>query len=100
MCLYRVLQESLTNMVKYSGTRAAQVKLTGESGEIRVSVSDSGAGFAPRDPEGGGNGSGLGLIGMRERLDLVGGELLIESQPSAGTRITAQVPLNFTVTPA
>jgi len=99
VCLYRVLQESLTNMVKHSGTRAAQVKLAGASGEIRVSVSDSGAGFDPKDPEGGGNGYGLGLIGMRERLDLVGGELFIESQPSAGTRITAQVPLNSSATP-
>ena len=99
VCLYRVLQESLTNLVKHSGTRAAQVKLAGASGEIRVSVSDSGAGFDPKDPEGGGNGYGLGLIGMRERLDLVGGELFIESQPSAGTRITAQVPLNSSATP-
>ncbi len=46
------------------------------------------------DPESVGNDGGLGFVSMRERLNLVGGELLIESQPSAGTRIKASVPLN------
>lgn len=47
-----------------------------------------------KNPENGGNGFGLGLISMRERLNLVGGELSVESQPSGGTRIKACVPLN------
>jgi len=88
ICLYRVLQESLGNMVKHSGTQEAQVNLTGRPDEIQLYVCDSGVGF---DPEGHRETFGLGLISMRERLHLVGGELLIESQPSGGTRIKACV---------
>jgi len=88
VCLYRVLQESLGNMVKHSGTQEAQVKLTGGPDEIHLDVCDSGVGF---DPEGQGETFGLGLISMRERINLVGGELLVESQPSRGTRIKACV---------
>jgi len=86
ICLYRVLQESLGNMVKHSGTEQAQVTLTGRPDEIHLDVCDSGVGF---DPEGQGETFGLGLISMRERINLVGGKLLVESQPSRGTRIKA-----------
>jgi len=88
ICLYRVLQESLGNMVKHSGAQEAQVTLTGRPDEIHLDVCDSGVGF---DPEGHRETFGLGLISMRERLNLVGGELLVESQPSRGTRIKACV---------
>jgi len=88
ICLYRVLQESLGNMVKHSGAQEAQVKLTGRPDEIQLRVCDSGVGF---DPEGHRETFGLGLISMRERINLVGGEFLIESQPSGGTRIKACV---------
>ena len=88
---YRVLQESLANMVKHSGAGEARVELTGSSGEIQLHVRDSGVGF---DPEGSRETFGLGLISMRERMNLVGGELLIESRPSGNTWIKACVPLN------
>ena len=91
ICLYRVLQESLGNMVKHSGTQEAQVTLTGCPDEIRLDVCDSGVGFDPREQR---EIFGLGLISMRERLNLVGGELLVEPQPSGGTQIKACVPLN------
>jgi PAS domain S-box-containing protein len=89
ICFYRVLQESLSNMVKHSGAREARVELTGRSGEIQLHVRDSGVGF---DPEVRRETFGLGLISMRERVNLVGGELLIGSQPSGGTQIKACVP--------
>ena len=95
ICLYRVLQESLTNIVKHGEVQAAQVELAGRLDEIQLHVRDSGVGF---DPESAGNG-GLGFVSMRERLSLVGGELLIESQPSGGTRIKACVPLNSSASP-
>jgi signal transduction histidine kinase len=57
---------------------------------MRLEVDDDGVGF---DPEAAMRSHGLGLIGMRERLSLVDGECLIESQPGAGTRIRARVPL-------
>jgi signal transduction histidine kinase len=78
-------------MVKHSGTQEAQVTLTGRPDEIHLDVSDSGVGFDPQEQR---EIFGLGLIGMRERLNLVGGELSVESQPSGGTQIKACVPLN------
>ncbi len=96
ICFYRVLQESLSNMVKHSGAGEARVELTGRSGEIQLHVRDSGVGF---DPEVRRETFGLGLISMRERVNLVGGELLIESQASGGTQIKACVPLNSSASP-
>ncbi len=90
-CLYRVLQESLTNVVKHSGTKTAQVELAGTPREIRLQILDSGVGF---DPKSTGSRGGLGLISMRERLSLLGGELSIESRPSGNTWIKACLPLD------
>jgi signal transduction histidine kinase len=90
ICLYRVLQESLGNMVKHSGTQEAQVTLTGRPDEIHLDVCDSGVGFDPQEQR---VTFGLGLISMRERLNLVGGELSVASEPSGGTQIKACVPL-------
>jgi len=96
ICLYRVLQESLTNIVKHGEVQAAQVELAGSPDKLQLQVCDSGVGF---DPESAGNNGGLGFVGMRERLNLVGGELLVESQPSGGTQIKACVPLNSNASP-
>ena len=95
-CLYRVLQESLTNVVKHSGAKAAQVELAGSPSEIQLEILDSGVGFDPRST---GSRGGLGLISMRERLNLLGGELLIESRPSGNTWIKACLPLNPSTRP-
>lgn len=86
--VYRLVQEALTNIVKHAG--AGRVDLQIQSREVRldVLVSDDGQGF---DPTGG--HSGFGLAGMRERIELAGGELQIESRPGAGTRVMASVPL-------
>lgn len=94
LCIYRVLQESLNNIVRHSGARKAQVELTGHADAIRMSVSDSGVGF---DTESFQSQAGLGLVSMRERVHQVQGELSIESRPSGGTRIKAWVP--FTPAP-
>ncbi|HYK91278.1 MAG TPA: ATP-binding protein, partial [Acidobacteriota bacterium] len=90
LCLFRIIQEALRNVLKHSGASEARVELTGHSGRIELCVSDSGTGF---DPESSKGIPGLGLISMRERLRLVGGHLAIESEPSHGTRIRARVPL-------
>ena len=96
ICFYRVLQESLTNIVKHSEVQAAQVELAGSPDKLQLQVCDSGVGF---DPESAGNNGGLGFVGMQERLNLVGGELLIESQTSVGTQIKASAPLNSSPSP-
>lgn len=95
-CLFRILQEALTNVVKHSGAKTAQVELAGSPSEIQLQILDSGVGF---DPKSTGSRGGLGLISMRERLNLLGGELLIESRPSGNTWIKACVPLKSSASP-
>jgi signal transduction histidine kinase len=88
LCLFRIVQESLRNVVRHSGARRALVQITGSRGELRLHVADQGRGF---DVDGMGR-AGLGLVSMRERVKFVGGEIVIRSAPSAGTRIGVRVP--------
>lgn len=90
LCLFRVLQETLQNAIKHSGSRHFEVSLCAGPSEVQLTVRDSGIGF---DPEEAMKGNGLGLISIRERLKLVNGDLSIESQPQSGTTIHARVPL-------
>jgi PAS domain S-box-containing protein len=90
LCLFRVLQEALHNSAKHSGVRHFDVRLWGETGEIHLTVKDSGAGF---DLDIAKTSRGLGLISMEERMKLLNGTLSIESQPNRGTTIHARVPL-------
>jgi signal transduction histidine kinase len=86
--VYRLVQEALTNVVKHAN--ASQVDLTATEGEgaIRIVVRDDGDGFDPADPT-----AGRGLRGMRERIELLGGEIEISSKPGEGTAVSASVPL-------
>jgi PAS domain S-box-containing protein len=90
LCLYRVGQEALRNVVKHSGASSATVTLVGCLDSISLEVCDMGNGFDSALVAGQG---GLGLVSMRERLRLVEGELTIDSRPAAGTRLEARVPL-------
>ena len=89
LCLFRVLQEALHNAAKYSGVKRIEVQLTKNSGEIHLIVSDSGRGF---DVEAAKRKRGLGLTSMQERVRLVGGTIMIDSKPLAGTTIHVYVP--------
>jgi len=93
LCLFRVVQEALRNVVKHSGAAEVRVELTRHDEQIDLCISDAGAGFdtgfAKADV-------GLALISMRERLRLVGGHLSIESEVSHGTRIRTRIPLPST----
>ena len=91
LCLYRIAQEALRNVVRHSGAKAARVVLSRHEDRIHLTVSDRGTGFDPESIA----QTGLGLISMRERLRLVGGEVSIASQPSQGTRVEARVPLAY-----
>ena len=86
--VYRLVQEALNNVVKHSGAGRARLQVRSDEARLAVLVSDDGKGFDPTDDT-----SGFGLAGMRERIELVGGELQIESREGAGTRILASVPL-------
>jgi signal transduction histidine kinase len=91
LCLFRIAQEALRNVIKHSGSAEAKVELSGHVDRVDLCISDSGAGFNPRHakPE-----VGLGLISMRERVRLVKGHLSVESEPSQGTQIRVRVPLS------
>jgi signal transduction histidine kinase len=89
LCLYRLLQEALQNVVKHSGSRHADVALRRHIETLELTVKDSGAGF---DLHKAMTGPGLGLTSMKERLKVIGGELSIHSQPGAGTTIHAVAP--------
>ena len=87
--LYRIVQESLTNIVKHARATSVSVVLTRKDDSVSVVVEDDGVGFEPaRERDG-----GIGLAGMRERVALLGGRLAIESRPGAGTTFVAEVPL-------
>jgi signal transduction histidine kinase len=90
LCLYRIVEGALQNVVKHSGAEEAKVELSGHDHQIDLCISDSGTGFSPESAR---VEAGIGLISMRERLRLVGGILSIESEPSHGTRIRVRVPL-------
>ena len=94
LCLFRVLQESLNNAVKYSGVRHFQAHLERIEDELRLTVLDKGVGF---DPDVAMFAEGIGLMSMRERLSLVKGTMTIVSQPQHGTEITFRVPLSAAV---
>jgi signal transduction histidine kinase len=87
--LYRIVQESLTNVVKHARAGSVSVLVTRKSGSVIAVIEDDGRGFdagARRD-------EGLGLVGMEERMALLDGRLQIESSEGAGTTIVAEVPL-------
>jgi signal transduction histidine kinase len=87
--LYRLVQESLTNVVKHARARSVSIVLTHRHGFVSVVVEDDGVGFEPGREK----GDGLGLLGMQERVGLLGGRVAIESRPGAGTTFVAEVPL-------
>jgi signal transduction histidine kinase len=91
LCLYRIVQECLHNVIKHSGAQEAKVEIRGTANEIRLRVSDTGIGLDFESP---GTKTGIGLVSMNERLRLVGGQISISSPPSQGTRIDVKVPLD------
>ena len=87
--LYRVAQEAVRNAVKHSGATGIAVELTGALGQLTLRVSDDGKGFDPMTSQ----ASGLGLLTMRERVELAGGVLTIEPVKPHGTTINVVVPI-------
>ena len=90
LCVFRVAQEAVDNIVKHSGARTASLSIEGRDGHIRLAVSDSGSGFEMK-PEV--LRSGMGFLSMTERLRILDGDISISSEPSGGTQIVAHVPI-------
>jgi signal transduction histidine kinase len=91
LCVFRIAQESLRNVIKHSGARNARVLLRKASQVLHLSISDSGCGFDIDSPA---STKGLGFISMKERLRLVDGHISVRSQPSRGTNIDVMVLLS------
>jgi len=92
--IFRIIQEAVSNAAQHSAATNVRVSLDFERKEILARVEDDGGGFDPaslRQPQE--SGRGLGLLGMRERAELFGGDVEIESQPGAGTSIRVRMPL-------
>jgi signal transduction histidine kinase len=100
---YRIAQEALSNVVRHAHASRAQIELTHRADGLRLVVKDDGVGFTAPDPLTGGaasllaevdqeTGTGLGMLGMRERALLIGAHLTVESAPGSGTRVTLDVP--------
>ena len=97
LSVYRIVQESLTNVVRHAGRARCRVRVTAEDGAVRIRVLDDGPGGA--EPAGrDGPGQGHGLVGMRERVALYGGTLTAASRPSGGFEVRADLPYQSTGT--
>ncbi len=88
--LYRVAQEALTNVVRHAQAAEASIVVTVPHGSVQLVVEDDGVGF---DPDALAPAEQIGLIGMRERLELLGGSLRLESAPGSGCSVHARLPL-------
>lgn len=86
--LYRIVQEALTNIVRYAGAELVEICLFSENETTVLTIRDDGRGFDMRNPQ----RETLGIAGMRERAHLVGGTFLIDSRPGKGTSISVSVP--------
>ena len=87
--LFRIVQESLTNVALHAKASRVDVLLNRRNGCLVVTVEDDGVGFDPDQPD---HPDRLGLFGMRERVEMLGGKLVVESAPGKGTMISAEVP--------
>jgi signal transduction histidine kinase len=88
--LYRIVQEALTNAAKHACAESVKIELACTPRKVSCSIRDNGVGFVPHSE---GAVQGLGLLGIRERLNALGGTLRLISGPGQGTTILADIPL-------
>lgn len=85
---YRLVQESLTNVARHASARQVSITVWVEAAVLSLVMEDDGRGFVPEQA------TGFGLVGMRERIQSLGGELELHSEPGSGTYLMARLPLN------
>jgi signal transduction histidine kinase len=90
---YRIVQEALTNAARHAGVAGVTVRVWTDADRLNLQIEDQGRGFDPEVALKAPRSSGL--IGMQERISLLGGRMSIESSPGAGTTITAELPLDY-----
>jgi signal transduction histidine kinase len=95
MCIYRFIQEGLNNAVKHGGGKDQKVLVENNGRKLDVTVSDGGPGFTGDsvDPERFASGHGLGLAGLKDRIETLGGRFAISSSPGQGTRLSASLDM-------
>lgn len=91
IALYRIIQEALTNAWRHAGGKDLHLEVARQGQDLRVTIADAGPGFDPANLNG--NDDQLGLTGMRERAESLGGQFQFESSIQGGTRVTALLPL-------
>jgi PAS domain S-box-containing protein len=91
--VYRIVQEGLNNVVQHAQARHAEIIITGSQHDVRIQLGDDGRGFVPGTQPAEDVPRQLGLIGLTERVRLVGGEFAITSAPERGTLLRATIPL-------
>jgi signal transduction histidine kinase len=97
IAFYRIVQEALSNASRHAGVDHFSVYIWGEEEWLGLEVRDEGRGFEPPDfdePNEEVHAAHIGLYGMRDRIQLLGGKFTLESKPGAGTRIRAEVPIH------
>jgi signal transduction histidine kinase len=95
--LYRIVQEAVTNILKHSAATEAAVVVKKQATAVSISIRDNGKGFDPARPSNQMDDFGYGLSGIGERVRILKGTLVIESQPSAGTSLTAEIPFKVQI---
>jgi two-component system sensor histidine kinase DegS len=85
--VYRIVQEGLNNAVKHAAAKSVRLTVRRETRVVRIELSDDGLGFDPTQKE------SFGLVGIKERVQLLGGALNIDSAPGRGTCLIVQIPL-------
>jgi len=89
--LFRILQEALTNVMRHAQAHTVELTLTLQGGELCLTVADDGVGFVATP----GRPTSFGIVGMRERVLIMGGELSLESEPGEGTTLEVRVPMDL-----
>jgi signal transduction histidine kinase len=95
--VFRIVQEALTNAARHARASQVEVAIDADAEAITVTVSDDGAGFDASSPS---KPHSYGLLGLRERAYLLGGEAQVNSQPGRGTEIEVRLPLHPAEAPA
>ncbi|WP_137701427.1 sensor histidine kinase [Marimonas lutisalis] len=91
LCIYRFLQEGLSNAFRHGGVEEAAVSVTGTPTSVRIAIRDEGAGFDPETALKLRTDGGQGLIGLRDRAESIGGQISFETAPGAGTTLTLEL---------
>jgi signal transduction histidine kinase len=91
VCLYRVIQEAVTNVGRHAGATTCKVTMVRFTDKVQLTIEDDGAGFDPAEQ---GDARGLGLVSLRERVTGLGGQLTVDAAAGRGTRVVAELPLS------